>query len=401
MLMTTRVWRASLMAGAAALGAGAAPAAAQADRVEIQCYSEPGQQSSCRLPPGTRSVSYLEPDRSMRCREGLTWRRRGNSLWVANGCGGIFEASLAGNGGWGGSGGSGGGWGGSGDGFAGEITCRSRDNRVETCRVNTGGRVRLVQQVSNAPCIEGQSWRYDRSSITVRNGCQGRFAYGYGSGGGWGGSGSSWQGRGYAGELRCASRNNRYQRCTVDTEGRVELVEQLSNAQCRQGRSWGFDRRSIWVDQGCEARFAYGFGNFQPSSVSSGGSGGGGGGSGVAAGLLGAGLAAGLIAILTSQGRSQLATTTGGPARINADYGLFPGAARTEAQACLAEGARQIGQTGATALDLNAVPAARQQAGSWRFVVDATGTWPDHRSRMEIDCAATGTRVTAFDVSGR
>ncbi|WP_448578455.1 DUF3011 domain-containing protein, partial [Thermaurantiacus sp.] len=85
-----------------------APAAAQ-NYVDIQCYSQPGQQNSCQLPPNTRSVMFKGPDRSGICREGQTWRKRGNSLWVANGCGGIFEAMVSG-----GSGGSGGSWGGSG-----------------------------------------------------------------------------------------------------------------------------------------------------------------------------------------------------------------------------------------------------------------------------------------------
>lgn len=75
---------------------GPSPALAQSQRTEIQCYAAQGQQNSCALPPGTRSVTYLGPDRSGICREGQTWRKRGNSLWVANGCGGMFEVTYAG-----------------------------------------------------------------------------------------------------------------------------------------------------------------------------------------------------------------------------------------------------------------------------------------------------------------
>ena len=399
----------------------ASPAAAQ-NYVEIQCYSQRGQQNSCPLPPKTRSISFKGPDRSGICREGETWRKRGNSLWVSNGCGGIFEAMVGGNsgGGWGGSGGgsSGGGWGGSGgsggnwgnQGWAGEVTCRSRNNQSQTCRANTQGRVRVLEQYSNASCIEGQSWRYDNQSITVRNGCQARFAYGYGNqgggGSGWGGSGGSGGGwgnnRGFAGEIRCASRNNQYQRCSVDTGGRVELVERISNASCNQGSSWGYDRNSIWVNRGCEARFAYGYGNFQPNYGGSGNNNsGGGGGSGVAAGLLGAGLAAGLIAILTSRGHSASEATSTSAARLDANYNLFPGAARSEAQLCLEEGARQLGATGATSLQLNSVPSSQQQGGGWRLVSDVTGTWPKQTNRLLLDCTAAGGRVTAFDVRER
>jgi hypothetical protein len=31
-----------------------------------------------------------------------------------------------------------------------------------------------------------------------------------------------------------------------------------SDSSCRQGRSWGFDRRGIWVDHGCRADFQVG-----------------------------------------------------------------------------------------------------------------------------------------------
>lgn len=43
----------------------------------------------------------------------------------------------------------------------------------------------------------------------------------------------------------------------VDLEGRVRLVRQLSDKPCREGRSWGYDRNGIWVDDGCRAIFSY------------------------------------------------------------------------------------------------------------------------------------------------
>lgn len=56
--------------------------------------------------------------------------------------------------------------------------------------------------------------------------------------------------------VQCESRNYTYQFCSVD--GGVEaisLVEQRSRAACVQGNSWGWDRRGVWVDRGCEAVF--------------------------------------------------------------------------------------------------------------------------------------------------
>jgi hypothetical protein len=55
--------------------------------------------------------------------------------------------------------------------------------------------------------------------------------------------------------LRCESRNNRRSYCAADTRGGVTLARQLGQAQCVQGRSWGFDTRGIWVEAGCRAEF--------------------------------------------------------------------------------------------------------------------------------------------------
>lgn len=56
--------------------------------------------------------------------------------------------------------------------------------------------------------------------------------------------------------ITCESRQGRYNFCNVDTRGGVRFVRQFSNAQCREGSTWGYDRNGIWVDQGCSAEFA-------------------------------------------------------------------------------------------------------------------------------------------------
>jgi Protein of unknown function (DUF3011) len=55
--------------------------------------------------------------------------------------------------------------------------------------------------------------------------------------------------------IRCESRNNGRNYCAADPRGGVTLVRQVSQAQCVQGRTWGFDARGIWVDRGCRADF--------------------------------------------------------------------------------------------------------------------------------------------------
>jgi hypothetical protein len=52
------------------------------------------------------------------------------------------------------------------------------------------------------------------------------------------------------------SRDTRY--CSADTRGGVSLAVQYSHASCRQGSSWGYDNRGIWVSNGCRAQFDLG-----------------------------------------------------------------------------------------------------------------------------------------------
>ena len=384
--------------GVAAVGM--APAAAQygAQPVTINCTSQGNAARTCRLPANTQSVIFAGPDRSNRCREGETWRRQGNTLRVTGGCGGTFQAMVYQGGGQGGQQGGnwGGNWGGGNQqGFAGEVACRSRENRTERCAVNTENRVQMLQQYSNAPCIEGRTWSYNRNRIEVRNGCQARFGYGFGNWSGGGGSGGNWGGgqQGFANQLECRSNNNRYQRCSANTQGRVEMLRQFSSTSCVQGRSWGYDGNSIWVDNGCQARFGYGYGNV------SGDTSGGGGGPSTGAVVGGVALAAGLIAVLAAAGKkSNTSTATATPATIDADLTRFPSEARAEAQLCMNEVARQLGSTGGTRVRLDRVDQAQRSGDGWMLVGRVTGTWPDHSQAMTMDCRANSRQVTAFDI---
>jgi len=60
--------------------------------------------------------------------------------------------------------------------------------------------------------------------------------------------------------LHCSSREFRDNYCPADTRAGVQLVRQTSRAPCEEGRSWGSDRRGIWVSGGCEAEFIVGGG---------------------------------------------------------------------------------------------------------------------------------------------
>jgi hypothetical protein len=55
--------------------------------------------------------------------------------------------------------------------------------------------------------------------------------------------------------ITCSSDDMRRHYCDTNTRGGVRLLRQRSDAPCRQGATWGYDRRGVWVDRGCRADF--------------------------------------------------------------------------------------------------------------------------------------------------
>jgi hypothetical protein len=174
------------------------------------------------------------------------------------------------------------------------VRCESEGFEYKFCPADTRGGVQLAQQLSDNDCRRGENWGYDRRGIWVDEGCAAEFAvenrlgrndewgrheqrrwdnYRYGSdyrrryepwrrgdyrygddyAGGYGRS-SDW-GRN---TIRCESEEYDFQRCPADTRGGVELMRQLSDTYCQRGYNWGYDRRGIWVDEGCAAEFRVG-----------------------------------------------------------------------------------------------------------------------------------------------
>lgn len=56
----------------------------------------------------------------------------------------------------------------------------------------------------------------------------------------------------------CSSDDGAKHSCAADTRDGARLVKQRSSAPCKQGDSWGYDERGIWVDHGCSGEFALG-----------------------------------------------------------------------------------------------------------------------------------------------
>lgn len=63
----------------------------------------------------------------------------------------------------------------------------------------------------------------------------------------------------HAESVVCEARGDRVEYCALDRnrDANVRLRQKLSEADCREGSSWGHDasRREIWVDRGCRAQF--------------------------------------------------------------------------------------------------------------------------------------------------
>lgn len=138
------------------------------------------------------------------------------------------------------------------------IVCESISGRERFCAAPIGGAVRVVRTFSSAPCVQGESWRWDVRGIYVRNGCRAQFAYRVNDpwGGGWGDD-DGWNGEHGWREIRCGALANEENFCPAPNDGRVRLVRQESRAECREGRTWRAERDGIRVRNGCVGRFVY------------------------------------------------------------------------------------------------------------------------------------------------
>lgn len=60
----------------------------------------------------------------------------------------------------------------------------------------------------------------------------------------------------FSSRVHLASKDYRRSSKKVENRG-VRLVKRQSKSPCVQGRSWGYNRNTIWVSRGCEADFEY------------------------------------------------------------------------------------------------------------------------------------------------
>jgi len=191
---------------------------------------------------------------------------------------------------------------------AADLRCDSRVSGYNYCRTSTAGGVVLRAQHSPHACYQNDTWGYDAGGVWVANGCSATFRIGRKDDGddtaakiGLGilalgvigalASGDSGddsynqppppppqnydypqQGyppggdppqQGYPDDdyedayiISCDSKNNKYRFCQVPIGNYAQLVHQRSRSACRFNKTWGYDRRGVWVKKGCRGDFA-------------------------------------------------------------------------------------------------------------------------------------------------
>jgi hypothetical protein len=230
-----------LLAALFPFGLGALPRQTPQERQAhiIPCSSDDGEKHYCT--GDTRYGARLVRQRSQApCKEGESWGYDEEGIWVDKGCSGEFTLGRGDDVG-----------DARGEGVGGAITCASDDGRRKVCPADTSNGVQLVRQRSNAKCTEGSSWGQDSRGIWVDKGCEADFVVGVP-----GHPAGSDKAGGKSQRISCASFDGKKDYCDVDTQGaKVQLTRQIGMAPCMEGSTWGYDRRGVWVDRGCNGEF--------------------------------------------------------------------------------------------------------------------------------------------------
>ena len=208
----------------------------------VVCESETGSYTVC--PANTASGVTLSRQLGTKaCVEEITWgyERQKNQIWVDDGCRAEFilgqavpaapQPALTG-----------------------VVTCQSLDGKRLECKADTSAGVQIIRTFNQADCAFGRDWGYDRKGVWVTNGCRAAFAV-------------HAAGKPQLATLICESNESARNACAADTHYGVALIRRFSEAVCKLDESWGFDRDSVWVSNGCRAQFALGGFRLPPDAV--------------------------------------------------------------------------------------------------------------------------------------
>lgn len=135
----------------------------------VRCESKDNRTVRCGSSGGNARLVRQLSDTA--CVRGRTWGSDSRGIWVSGGCRALFQSDNRRGGGYDGGGRPGG---------NDLVRCESKDNRSQTCAISTGrgGDVRMVRQLSDKPCVEGQTWGQSRNGVWVTRGCRAEFVSG-------------------------------------------------------------------------------------------------------------------------------------------------------------------------------------------------------------------------------
>jgi hypothetical protein len=150
-----------------------APAAHAQRRADTtRCESNDGHYQRC--PVRWRDAKVVRQESKANCVRGQSWGVDRQGLWVDRGCRAVFAEAGRGGPGHGDHGGMppGNGWN-----RQIRLQCSSNSRSYQMCQVDVGrnGRVSLVRRLSDARCVEGSSWGWNRAGVWVNRGCRAEF----------------------------------------------------------------------------------------------------------------------------------------------------------------------------------------------------------------------------------
>lgn len=141
-----------------------AVAPAPAGGYVITCESRNYQQDFCSSRDRIVSASVARQRSRTPCVLGQNWGWRPNGIWVSGGCEADFEIQTSQRQGQG-----------PGPGGGGLVVCESREYAYSLCQTGRIRNAQIVRQISQAPCVQGQTWGFTSDAIWVDRGCEAEF----------------------------------------------------------------------------------------------------------------------------------------------------------------------------------------------------------------------------------
>lgn len=130
------------------------------------------------------------------------------------------------------------------------ITCESRSNDRQECRIPEGARIRLLRQLSQSPCRLNDTYGRGAGYLWVAEGCGGEFEVRLETVAGPGGPAGGGTAR-----ITCESTANARRECPIPAGATARFVAQTSHQPCTLHQTYGLTITYIWVAAGCRGVF--------------------------------------------------------------------------------------------------------------------------------------------------